>query len=318
MLRFITRRVLQMIPVLFFVSVIIFVLINLVPGDAARLFLGEEAPPEALAALRHQLGLDRPLYVQYLRWVGGMLHGNFGHSFKDNRPVLSTLLQKVPVTGELTAAALVIAWTIAIPTGVLAAWRRRTAVDYSASAAALLGLSIPNFWLGIMLIYLFAVHLRWLPASGLTPLTQDPGRNLRALVMPAFVLGVVQAAVVMRQLRSSMLEVLSADYVRTASAKGLADLAVLTQHALRNAVIPVITVMGIQMGTLLSGAVVTEAIFAVPGLGRLAIESIYSRDYQVLEGVVMFSALAILVINLLVDVVYSLVDPRIKLAGGRS
>lgn len=318
MFRFIVRRVLQMIPVLFFVSVIIFALINLVPGDAARLFLGEEAPPEALAALRHQLGLDRPLYVQYFRWVGGLLHGDFGHSFKDNRPVLPTLLEKVPATGELTAAALVIAWTIAIPAGVLAAWRQRTPVDYSASALALLGLSIPSFWLGIMLIYLLAVHLRWLPASGLTPLAQDAGSNLRALVMPATVLGVAQAAVVMRQLRSSMLEVLSADYVRTAKAKGLADRAVLTRHALRNAVIPVITVMGIQMGTLLGGAVVTEAIFAVPGLGRLAIDSIYSRDYQVLEGVVMFSALAILIINLLVDVVYSLVDPRINLAGGRS
>ncbi|HEX4836326.1 MAG TPA: ABC transporter permease, partial [bacterium] len=183
MTRFVVRRFFQMIPVLFFVSVIIFVLINLVPGDAARLFLGEEAPPEALATLRHQLGLDRPLYVQYLRWVGGMLHGDFGHSFRDNRPVLSTLVQKVPVTGELTAAALLIAWTIAIPAGVLAAWRRRTAVDYSASAVALLGLSIPNFWLGIMLIYLFAVHLRWLPASGFAPITQDLGANLRSLVM---------------------------------------------------------------------------------------------------------------------------------------
>jgi len=317
-LRFLIHRVLQMIPVLFFVSVIIFVLINLVPGDAARLFLGEEASPEALAALRHQLGLDRPLYVQYLRWVGGMLHGDFGHSFKDNRPVLPTLLEKVPATGELTAAALVIAWTIAIPAGVFAAWRRRTTGDYLASALALLGLSVPSFWSGIMLIYLLAVHLRWLPASGLTPFAQDAVGNLRALIMPATVLGVAQAAVVMRQLRSSMLEVLSADFVRTANAKGLADRAVLTRHALRNAVIPVITVMGIQMGTLLGGAVITEAIFAIPGLGRLAVDSIYSRDYQVLEGVVMFSALAILMINLFVDAVYSLVDPRIHLAGGRS
>ena len=304
-----------MIPVLFFVSVIIFVLINLVPGDAARLFLGEEAPPDALAALRHELGLDRPLYTQYLRWVGGMLRGDFGHSFKDNRKVLATVLQKVPVTGELTIAALLIAWTIAIPAGVVAAWRRRTAVDYSASAAALTGLSIPNFWLGIMLIYLFAVHLRWLPASGFVPLCQDPALNLKTIVMPAFVLGVVLAAVVMRQLRSSMLEVLSADYVRTANAKGLGGRVVLIRHALRNAVIPVITVMGIQMGTLLGGAVITETIFALPGLGRLAVESIYGRDYPMLEGVVMFSALAVLAINLAVDIVYSLIDPRIKLAG---
>ncbi len=316
MIRFIVRRFLQMIPVLFFVSVIIFALINLVPGDAARLFLGQEATPEALTALRHQLGLDRPPYVQYLRWVGGMLHGDFGHSFKDNRSVSLTLLQKVPVTGELTAAALLVAWAIAIPAGVLAAWRRRTVVDYSASAAALAGLSIPNFWLGIMLIYLFAVNLRWLPASGFTPLTQSLGQNLRTLVMPACVLGVVLAAIVMRQLRSSMLEVLSADYVRTANAKGLGNHAVLVRHAMRNAMIPVITVMGIQMGTLLGGAVITETIFALPGLGRLAVESIYSRDYPMLEGVVMFSALAILFINLLVDIIYSLVDPRIKLAGG--
>jgi len=305
-----------MIPVLFFVSVIIFVLINLIPGDAARLFLGEEAPPDAVAALRHELGLDRPLYVQYGRWVGGMLEGNFGYSFKDHRPVLGTLLQKIPVTGELTVAALCIAWAIALPAGALAAWRQRTATDYGASAVALVGLSIPNFWLGIMLIYLFAVHLHWLPASGWTSPIEDVGRNLRTLIMPACVLGLVLAAVVMRQLRSSMVEVLHADFVRTAKAKGLASGVVVMRHALRNAVIPVITVMGIQMGTLLGGAVITETIFAVPGLGQLAVNSIYTRDFPMLEGVVMFSALAILLINLFVDIVYSLIDPRIKLAGG--
>jgi peptide/nickel transport system permease protein len=305
-----------MIPVLFFVSLIIFVLINLVPGDAARLFLGEEAPPDALAALRHEMGLDRPLYVQYAWWAGNLIRGDFGHSFKDNRKVLPTLLQKVPVTAELAAGALLIAWTIAIPSGVVAAWRRRTVVDYTASAAALTGLSIPNFWLGIMLIYLFAVNLHWLPASGFVSPAQDLGRNLKGLVMPSFVLGLVLAAVVMRQLRSSMLEVLSADFVRTANAKGLGERVVLVRHALRNAVIPVITVMGIQLGTLLGGAVITETIFALPGLGRLAVESIYSRDYPMLEGVVMFSALSILLVNLAVDVVYSLIDPRIKLAGG--
>jgi len=317
-MRFIARRLLQMIPVLFFVSVIIFVLINLVPGDAARLFLGEEASPDALRALRHELGLDRPLYLQYLRWIGNMVHGDFGHSFKDNRQVLATVLQKIPVTAELTVAALLFAWMIAIPAGILAGWRRRTAVDYTASAAALTGLSIPNFWLSIMLIYLFAVHLRWLPASGFVPLTEDLGLNLKSIVMPAFVLGAVFAAVVMRQLRSSVLEVLAADYVRTANAKGLGAAGILLRHVLRNAMIPVITVMGIQAGLLLGGAVITESIFALPGLGRLAVESIYGRDYPMLEGVVMFSAFAVLFINLVVDVVYSLVDPRIKLAGGRS
>jgi peptide/nickel transport system permease protein len=318
MTRFLFRRLLTMIPVLFFVSVIIFTLINLIPGDAARLFLGEEAPPEAVAALRHELGLDRPAYVQYLRWIGAMLHGNFGYSFKDHRPVLATVLEKVPVTGELTAASLLVAWAVAIPAGALAAWRQRTAADYGASAAALAGLSIPNFWLGIMLIYLFAVHLRWLPASGWTPPAESVVRNLRALLMPACALGLALAAVVMRQLRSSMIEVLSADFVRTAKAKGLGGRVVVVRHALRNAVIPVITVMGIQLGTLLGGVVITETIFAVPGLGQLAVNSIYGRDYPMLEGVVLFNALAILLINLLVDVVYSLIDPRIKLAGGRS
>jgi len=317
-IQFILRRFLAIIPVLFLVSIIIFSLINVIPGDAARLFLGEEAPPEAVAALRHELGLDQPVYVQYLRWVGGMLHGDFGYSFKDHRPVLATVLEKIPVTGELTAASLLVAWTIAIPAGAVAAWRQRTVVDYSASAAALAGLSIPNFWLGIMLIYLFAVHLHWLPASGWIPLTQDVVHNLRALVMPACVLGLVLSAVVMRQLRSSMIEVLSADFVRTAKAKGLGGWIVVVRHALRNAVIPVITVMGIQMGTLLGGAVVTETIFAVPGLGQLAVNSIYGRDYPMLEGVVLFSALAILLINLAVDILYSVIDPRIKLAGGRS
>ena len=247
-----------------------------------------------------------------------MVHGDFGHSFKDNRQVLATVLQKIPVTAELTVAALLFAWMIAIPAGILAGWRRRTAVDYTASAAALTGLSIPNFWLSIMLIYLFAVHLRWLPASGFVPLTEDLGLNLKSIVMPAFVLGAVFAAVVMRQLRSSVLEVLAADYVRTANAKGLGAAGILLRHVLRNAMIPVITVMGIQAGLLLGGAVITESIFALPGLGRLAVESIYGRDYPMLEGVVMFSAFAVLFINLVVDVVYSLVDPRIKLAGGRS
>lgn len=317
MVRFLARRLLQMVPVLFLVTVVVFALVNLVPGDAARLFLGEEAPPDALAALRHELGLDQPLYVQYLRWVGRMLHGDFGYSFKDHRPVLATLLQKLPVTAELTSGALLIAWTIAVPAGALAAWRQRSAVDYGASAVALGGLSIPNFWLGIMLVYLFAVHLRWFPASGFVPLAHDPVRNLRSLVLPAVNLGVVLAAVVMRQLRSGMIEVLSTDFVRTAWAKGLGQRAVLVRHALRNAVVPVITVMGLQMGTLLGGAIITETIFAVPGLGQLAVNAIYSRDYPMLEGVVVLSALAILLVNLLVDIVYSLIDPRIRLGGDR-
>jgi peptide/nickel transport system permease protein len=313
MTRYITRRLLLTIPVLFLVSVIVFTLIALIPGDPALVFIGGEAGQEAVEALRKQMGLDKPLAVRYTIWLQHVLKGDLGRSVRDRRPVLDVLLLKLPVTIELAVVALVISWSIAIPAGVVAAWKRRSLLDYTATTVALAGISIPNFWLGIMLIYLLAVNLRWLPPSGYVEPWIDPISNIRMMIMPATVLGTALAALVMRLLRSSMLEILGTEYIRTAQAKGLADRLVLVKHALKNALIPVVTVMGLQLGGLLGGAVITETIFAVPGIGRLAIESILTRDYPMVQGVVLFSAVAIVFVNFSVDVLYSLLDPRIRL-----
>ncbi|TMJ02677.1 MAG: ABC transporter permease [Bacillati bacterium ANGP1] len=289
---YLVRRLLLTLPVLFFVSVIVFSLINLIPGDPARIMLGEEASREALSALRKEMGLDRPRYVQYLLWLNHVARGDFGRSVRDGRPVLDTLLLKLPVTIELAVTSLVVAWVIAIPAGVVAAWKQRTALDYAATTVALAGISVPNFWLGIMMIYLFAVNLRLLPPSGYIEPWIDLARSLKLMVMPSIVLGAALAALVMRLLRSSMLEVLGTDYIRTARAKGLDDVVVLIRHAMKNAMIPVVTVMGLQLSGLLGGAVITETIFAVPGLGRLTVDSILTRDYPMVQGVVLFAALA--------------------------
>jgi peptide/nickel transport system permease protein len=316
MTRYIARRLMLTVPVLFLVSLIVFALINLIPGDPALLFVGAEAGADAVEALRKQMGLDKPMAVRYLIWLGRVVHGDLGNSVRDGRPVLDVLLLKLPVTVELAVVALTVAWIIAIPAGVLAAWKRRSMVDYTATTVALAGISIPNFWLGIMLIYLFAVNLRWLPPSGYVEPWIDPGRNILLMIMPATVLGTALAALVMRQLRSAMLEVMGTEYIRTANAKGLADRVVLLRHALKNAMIPVATVMGLQLGGLLGGAVITETIFAVPGIGRLAIESILTRDYPMVQGVVLFSAVAIVFVNFGIDVLYSFIDPRIRLVEG--
>ncbi len=314
MMTYLVRRLLLTIPVLLFVSMIVFALVNLVPGDPALIMLGEQATPEALTALRQEMGLHRPVAVRYLIWLGRVLRGDLGCSVRDSRPVRATMLQKLPVTVELAAASLLVAWAIAIPAGALAAWKRRTPVDYAATTAALLGISIPNFWLGIMMIYVLAVNLHLLPASGYVEPWLEPARNLKLMIMPSIVLGTALAALVMRQLRSSMIEVLQTEYVRTARAKGLADRAVLIRHAMKNAMIPVITVMGLQLSGLLGGAVITETIFAIPGLGRLAVQSILTRDFPMVQGVVLFVALAVVATNLVVDIVYGFLDPRIRLA----
>lgn len=313
MTRYILRRLALTVPVLLLVTVIVFTLINMIPGDPALVFIGGEAGKEAVEALRKQMGLDRPLFVRYVLWLGRLVRGDLGKSVRDGRPVLDVLLLKLPVTVQLAAVALTVAWSIAIPAGVLAAWKRRSVIDYTATTVALAGISIPNFWLGIMLIYLFAVHLRLLPASGYIEPWIDPMRNIKLMIMPATVLGTALAALVMRLLRSSMLEVLGTEFIRTAHAKGLADKMVIVRHALKNAMIPVATVMGLQLGGLLGGAVITETIFAVPGIGRLAVESILTRDYPMVQGVVLFSAVAIVFVNFAVDVVYSFLDPRIRL-----
>jgi peptide/nickel transport system permease protein len=311
--RYLLRRLLLTVPVLFFVSLIVFSLIALIPGDPARIMLGEEVSKPALEALRKELGLDRPLVIRYLIWLTHVLRGDLGRSVRDGRPVLDTLLLKLPVTIELAVASLVVAWTVAIPAGVLAAWKQRTTVDYAATTVALAGISIPNFWLGIMMIYLLAVNRHLLPPSGYIEPWIDLTRNLRLMVMPAIVLGTALAALVMRLLRSSLLEVLGSDFIRTARAKGLKDALVLIRHALKNAMIPVVTVMGLQLSALLGGAVITETIFAVPGLGRLTVESILTRDYAMVQGVVLLAALAVVAANLTVDLAYALLDPRIRL-----
>jgi len=313
MTRYIVRRLLATIPVLFLVTVVVFSLINLVPGDPALVIAGGEADRAAIEAIRKQLGLDRPVVVRYVQWLARLVQGDFGRSVRDGRPVLDVLLLKLPVTIELAVISLGVGWAIAVPAGVLAAWKQRTALDYTATTVALAGISIPNFWLGIMLIYLLAVHLRWLPPSGYVEPWVDPVRNLQLMIMPATVLGTALAALVMRLLRSSMLEVLGSEFIRTAHAKGLAERAVVLKHALKNAMIPVATVMGLQLGGLLGGAVVTETIFAVPGIGRLAIESIFTRDYPMVQGVVLISAVAVVFVNFAVDVLYSVLDPRIRL-----
>lgn len=317
MTRYIGRRLLHTLPVLLLVSVIVFALINLIPGDPALLMAGGEAGREAVEALRKQMGLDRPVVVRYLIWLGHVLRGDLGKSVRDGRPVLDVLLLKLPVTVQLAMVSLFVAWAIAVPAGVLAAWKRNSLLDYTATTVALAGISIPNFWLGIMLIYLFAVNLRWLPPSGYVEPWIDPVRSLKLTILPAIVLGTALAALVMRLLRSSMLEVLGTEYVRTAQAKGLSDRLVVTRHALKNAMIPVATVMGLQLGGLLGGAVITETIFAVPGIGRLAIESIFTRDYPMVQGVVLLSAVAIVFVNFAVDILYSLLDPRIRLVDGQ-
>ena len=316
MTSFFLHRLILAIPVLLFVSIIVFTIVAAIPGDPARILLGEDVNKEALESLRHELGLDRPVFVRYLVWLRRVVQGDLGRSVRDHRPVRDTLLLKLPATVELAVAALIVAWIIAIPAGALAAWKQRTAVDYTATTLALAGVSIPNFWLGIMLIYLLAVHYHVFPPSGYVEPWIDLRRNISLMVMPAIVLGTALAALVMRLLRSSMIEVLSADYVRTAHAKGLADAVIIVKHAMKNALIPVVTIMGLQFSGLLGGAVITETIFAIPGVGRLAVDSILTRDYPMVQGVVLFVAVAVVATNLAVDMVYGLLDPRSRLEAG--
>jgi peptide/nickel transport system permease protein len=297
------------------ISLVVFGGVRLLPGDPARVLAGAEADDAGLEEIRRKYGLDRPIAVQYVRWLGLALRGDLGESIRTREPVAWTVATKLPITFQLALYSILIAVVIAIPAGVFAALKRNTAWDLLASGVSLLGLSVPNFWLGIMLILLLSVRLGWLPASGYVPLLEDPLGNLQRMLMPAFVLGTGLAAVLMRQTRNSMIEVLSADYVRTAWGKGLPGRAVVFRHAIRNALIPVVTILGLQMGALMSGAVVTEQIFVVPGFGRLIVEAVFTRDYPLVQAVVLVSASAYVVINLLVDVSYSVLNPRIRIGG---
>jgi len=276
---------------------------------------GTETDEAGLAEIRAKYGLTDPLPVQYLRWVGLALRGDLGESIRTRETVVATVAKKLPVTVELACLSIFVALCIAIPVGVLSAARRNTIWDYLANSLSLCGLSVPSFWLGIMLILLLSVRLHWLPASGFVPLWENPVGNLTRMLMPAFVLGATLGAVLMRQTRNSMIEVLGADYIRTAYSKGLPGRAVIFRHAIRNGLIPVVTILGLQMGALMGGAVVTEQIFVVPGFGRLIVESVFTRDYPLVQGVVLITASAYVLINLLVDISYSLLNPRIRVKG---
>jgi len=309
---FLVRRLATIGPTLVFVSMLIFGLQQLLPGDPAVILAGEERDPNVVAYLRAKLHLDEPLPLRYAHWVGGVLQGDLGESVRSQEPVTRLIAQKLPVTIELALLAMTIALVIGIPAGVVSAVGRGTAWDYAANVFALWGLSTPNFWLGILLILLFSVQLGWLPASGYVSPFEDLRANLAAMIMPAFVLGNAIAAVLMRHTRSAMLQVLSADYVRTARAKGLSERVVVLKHALRNALTPIITLGALELGTLLSGAVLTEQVFTIPGFGKLIVDSVFNRDYAVVQGVVLVTATAYIVLNLLADLAYFAVNPRLR------
>jgi len=312
MTAFLVRRIATIVPTLIFVSMLIFGLQQLLPGDPAVVLAGEDRDPTVVAYLRQKMHLDEPLPVRYLYWINGVLHGDLGESLRMQKPVLALILEKLPVTLELAGMAIVIALLIGVPAGIISAVRRNSAWDYAANAIALWGLSTPNFWLGIMLILLFSVTLGWLPASGFVSPFEDLKANLAALIMPAFVLGNAIAAVLMRHTRSAMLQVLSSDYVRTARAKGLPEHSVILKHALRNALIPVITLGALELGTLLSGAVLTEQVFTIPGFGKLIVDAVFNRDYAVVQGVVLFTATAYILLNFAADIAYVVVNPQIR------
>lgn len=317
-MKFLVRRLLLTIPILFLVSVLTFSLIHMIPGDPAQVILGQEATPEAYQALRTELGLDKPIIVQYFTWLGHVMTGNLGISITDRVPVTELISQRLPATVELTIGTFVVALLIAFPAGILAAVRRGTFLDYTSTFVALGGMSIPSFWLAMMAIIYFSVKLGWLPASGYVPFTAHPGQNLLAMILPCLATGLRESAVLMRMLRSSLLEVVNMDFVRTAKAKGLNEVKTVLGHVLRNAMIPVVTTSGLMIAGLLGGLVITESIFSIPGFGRLIVESVFKRDYVTVQGAILVSAVLVVGVNLVVDLLYAVIDPRIKAGKGVS
>jgi len=309
---YLINRLVQFVAVLAFLSIIVFTIIRLIPGDPAAVMLGTEATPEVLAQIRHEMGLDQPIPVQYLKWLQNVAAGNFGTSWVSKKPALQLILGALPVTLQLVGCSFFIALFISFPAGLFSALRPRSWVDQGSTTFALLGISLPSFWLGIMLILLFSVTLGWLPASGFVSPFEDLGQSIAATVMPAFVLGNAIAAVLMRHMRSAMLNAVGSDYVRTARAKGLPERTVILKHALRNALTPVITLGALEFGTLLSGAVLTEQVFSIPGFGKLIVDAVFNRDYAVVQGVVLVTASVYILLNLLADVLYVLVNPRLR------
>ncbi|MPZ89267.1 MAG: ABC transporter permease subunit [Nitriliruptorales bacterium] len=312
MIGYALRRTAQALVVMLGVSVVVFLLIHLVPGDPIRLALGTRFDPEVYEALRERAGLDRPLPVQYVTWLVAALSGDLGVSFRTGRPVTLMILERLPATLSLSGASIGVALLIAVPLGVLSAVRQGSPLDYAATVFSQAGISIPDFWMGIMLILTVSLGLGILPSSGYVPLFEDPAAWAGHLVLPSVTVGVVSGSILTRFVRSSTLEAMGQDYTRTARAKGLRERTVLSRHVLRNALVPVITVTGLQLAFLLSGVVVVEVVFAWPGLGVLALTAVQARDYPVLQGAVLLFALAFLLINLLVDLLYAYLDPRIS------
>ncbi|MFC2969591.1 ABC transporter permease [Acidimangrovimonas pyrenivorans] len=312
MLGFLTRRILIAIPTILLISVFVFGMQKLLPGDPVLAMAGEERDPATLNFLREKYHLNEPIPVQYGLWVGNAIQGDLGISLRTRQPVLELIGEKLPVTIQLAIMALIVALAIGIPAGVLSAYKKGTWVDWIANITALSGLSIPNFWLGIMLILLVSVRLGWLPASGYVPLSEDPIRSLETMIMPAFVLGTGLAATLMRHTRSAMLGVLKSDYVRTARAKGLAENVVLTRHALRNALVPIVTITTLLFGELLGGAVLTEQIFTIPGFGKLVVDAVFNRDYAVVQGIVLCTGVGFIAMNILADAAYRILNPRMR------
>ena len=314
MIAFLLRRLLYSAVVMFGVLVVVFALVHLVPGDPVRIALGTRYTPEAYAALRSASGLDRPLITQFFSYAGSALTGDLGVSFRNGEPVTATLLERLPATVSLAVVGIVIALVIALPAGIYSALHRGRAGDGFVRVASQFGVAIPDFWMGILLIGLFASALGWLPTSGYRPLLTDPGGWLRHIVLPGLTVGLVAGAIMTRYVRSAVLEVAEAGYVRTARSKGLAPAVVTSRHIVRNALVPILTITGIQLATILGGVIVVEVVFAWPGLGRLTYNAVAARDYPVIQGAVLLIAALFLLINLIVDVLYAVVDPRIRLS----
>jgi peptide/nickel transport system permease protein len=315
MVRYLIPRLAESVVTFVLVTIVVFVGVRALPGDPARALAGEENDPATVAAVRHSFGLDQPLPVQYVKYVGNALHGNLGTSSRTGLPVASSIGHAIPVTLQLAVFAVTIAALIGVGAGIVAAVRRRGPANWAANGVALIGLSVPSFWLGLMGILVFAIAYPILPASGFVSVFDNPVESFRHLLMPAVVLGSGLAAVVMRQTRSAMIDAMSTDYVRTAKAKGLGGSQVVIGHALRNSLIVVTTIVGLQLGARISGAVVTEQIFVLPGFGKLTIDAVFTRDYPMIQGVVLVTATAYIVINLLVDLLYSVIDPRVRVGG---
>lgn len=308
MLQYFLYRLIGAIPVLIGVSIAVFVMVRLVPGDPVQIMFANSAQPsqEQIDAMRHQLGLDQPIYRQYVQYLEGIVQGDLGQSFRSRQPVGSEIVERLPNTLKLTAASLLVAIVIGVTAGILSATFRGGWIDRISMVIAIIGLSVPGFWLGMMIMLLFGVRLQWFPVSGAS--------TWKHLVMPAFTLGVISSAVLARITRASMLEVLNQDYVRTARAKGLRDVTVVWRHALRNALIPVVTIIGLQIGGLLSGAFIIESVFAYPGVGALAVNALQTRDFPMIQGIVLFVAVVYVGVNVFIDMLYGLLDPRISYA----